>query len=110
MVFLGGAVLANIVSLLALLRISEFSHFADGRQGRHVDIKGRVGGARVARTGEVGRKRIAWNKPKHRDHNTIDLKHTKSVAVRHSRTPRCVSLSQNVLSRWPLLWHNDCRS
>jgi hypothetical protein len=92
-------VLANIVSLLALLRISEFSHFTDGRQGRHVDIKGRMGGARVARTGEVGRKRmITRNIPLRRNYNTIDLKHTQSVAPRHSRTPRCVSFSQVVSS------------
>lgn len=55
MVFLGGAVLANIVRLdvLFLLCISRLTH-PDGRQGKHVDLQGRVGGAGQARAREAG--------------------------------------------------------
>ena len=52
MVFLGGAVLANIVSIPG--RAAEQGLiFLDGRQGEHVDIKARVGGARGTSLGET---------------------------------------------------------
>lgn len=61
MVFLGGAVLANIVSRetpnnicnhqIAILTIIS----TDGRQGKHVDIQGRVARTRCPCPGQVGR-------------------------------------------------------
>lgn len=55
MVFLGGAVLANIVSHVNILQKYTCSQSADGRQGRHVDIKSRVAGTRLPSIGETGR-------------------------------------------------------
>jgi hypothetical protein len=54
MVFLGGAVLANIVSGSIYPSIDNYLHFPDGRQGGHVDIKAGVGGAGLASAGEAG--------------------------------------------------------
>ena len=51
MVFLGGAVLANIVSLFTLARFSKSSPIdesADGRQRQHVDLEARMARARTA--------------------------------------------------------------
>jgi len=59
MVFLGGAVLANIVSQN---QHSHIIHHADnvfckdGRQARHVDLETGVGGARCTSAGKIGRK------------------------------------------------------
>jgi hypothetical protein len=55
MVFLGGAVLANIVSRNSPLPLYINSQCADGGQGGHVDIKGGVAGAGLASTREAGR-------------------------------------------------------
>ena len=57
MVFLGGAVLANIVSLPENLHFREASNtsISDGRQGEHVDIQGRVARTRCPCPGQVGR-------------------------------------------------------
>jgi len=54
MVFLGGAVLANIVSSRESFHSNICSLRADGRQGGHVDIKGRMGGAGFTSLGEAG--------------------------------------------------------
>lgn len=56
MVFLGGAVLANIVSANKNPTTLSYLPFADGRQGRHVDIKAGVGGAGFKGVREAGRK------------------------------------------------------
>jgi hypothetical protein len=53
MVFLGGAVLANIVSGSACSITHSYLHRVDGRQGGYVDIKGGVGGAGLAGVGEA---------------------------------------------------------
>ena len=45
MVFLGGAVLANIVSRLSVLVNLEFIFFTDGREGKYVVVKAGMGGA-----------------------------------------------------------------
>jgi hypothetical protein len=54
MVFLGGAVLANIVSCSICNSTHNYLHFLDGRQGGYVDIKAGVGGAGLAGAGEAG--------------------------------------------------------
>jgi hypothetical protein len=56
MVFLGGAVLANIVSGDKYPTSCICSQCTDGRQGRHVDIKAGVARARLTGIGEAGRK------------------------------------------------------
>jgi hypothetical protein len=67
MVFLGGAVLANIVSNGKKSARCIYSLCTDGRQGRYVDIKAGVARARLTCIGEAGRKimlvcnmRITW--------------------------------------------------
>jgi len=59
MVFLGGAVLANIVSQNQHSRIIHHADNVfckDGRQARHVDLETGVGGAGRTSAGKVGRK------------------------------------------------------
>lgn len=56
MVFLGGAVLANIVSMIRHYNESMNTDIiTDGRQGKHVDLKAGVGRTRRTRPREVGR-------------------------------------------------------
>ena len=61
MVFLGGAVLANIVSLNPLFNPTvqtskkKTNKSTDGRQGKHVDIQARVARTRFPCSGQVGR-------------------------------------------------------
>lgn len=59
MVFLGGAVLANIVSqqILVVLHIANKDP-VDGRQAQHVDLERRMGGARSSRTRQARLKRM----------------------------------------------------
>jgi len=60
MVFLGGAVLANIVSRTIWHPHMEYQADAvlreDGRQARHVDLETGMGGAGRTSAGKVGRK------------------------------------------------------
>lgn len=59
MVFLGGAVLANIVSKIRKpIPDQHADAAADGGQGKHVDLKARMGRTRQAGAGEARRKMI----------------------------------------------------
>ena len=87
MVFLGGAVLANIVSRetpnnicnhqIAILTIIS----TDGRQGKHVDIQGRVARTRCPCPGQIGR---SMKKRRQEASSTINEILSNSI-----RKPRC---------------------
>jgi hypothetical protein len=96
MVFLGGAVLANIVSDGNNSTLCICSHRTDGRQRRHVDIKAGVARARLTGSGEAGRKimlacnmRMTWISV------TIDRWQTKALLA-IATLSYLVSLSQAV--------------
>jgi hypothetical protein len=93
MVFLGGAVLANIVSLSNSLGTYISSQRADGGQGGYVDIKGGVAGAGLASTREAGctisfprKSSNLWTS------TTIELWRTEAIFLK----PLPVSLAQFV--------------
>jgi hypothetical protein len=93
MVFLGGAVLANIVSRNSPLPLYINSQCADGGQGGHVDIKGGVAGAGLASTREAGRPiSLTRNLSNPSTSITIELWHSKAILP----NPLPVSLAKSV--------------
>lgn len=92
MVFLGGAVLANIVSANENLTICIYSHCADGRQGGHVDIKAGVAGAGLTSVREAGRKIVSMERvvSKHLHHNNPLA--NRSIAWHFSKLTLCVAV------------------
>jgi hypothetical protein len=91
-------VLANIVSRIASLSTNSCSHCLDGRQGGHVDIKGGVGGTRLAGVGEARSEIVlARNIPIAWVSFTVTSGGTKALAHGHPK-PHHVSPSKAVVS------------
>lgn len=91
MVFLGGAVLANIVSGSKVPFARIYLRTADGRQGRYVDIKARMGGARIKGIGEAGCKiMLAGSTPT----TTISIQFQHRATMLGPHEPHIVSFSR----------------